>query len=250
MGLGAQELRLQLVNLDHLTNAQVQQDILATTRDTHTGDFSVDLLNDLTLATTRVAVATEEKDGAVGNLVKDAAAKSLGHGHGTAEPEIGLGLAHVAHLVNELVDPGRVGLQLGASAGKAVADDGIVHERLAKGLALHDVFKGGAERNTALANDTHADAHALVVEVGHDVGHAHALLADDVLDGNLDLVHVDKGGAGADLAADLEAAHLDTGVALEGHEEQRQAAGALVASADSHGGVVGPDTVGDPISRG
>lgn len=90
-----------------------------------------------------------------------------------------------------------------------------------------------------------------MVEVRHDVLHAHALLADEIVAGNDDVIEGDECGSCGDLAGGFEASKGDAGgVEERDHDEgQTRGAGGGAAGADGHAGAVGPDGVGDPLFR-
>lgn len=154
-------------------------------------------------------------------------------------------MAELGHLVYDVLDPCVVALEDSTGLGEAMPDDGLVHKALAEGLALEAVLEGGAESDTRLAVDADSDGEALVVEVLHDVQHAHALCSDKVLGGDLDVVHIDVGGAAGFATTDVDAGHAYA-LDLEGDDHEGEASGAGAAGANGHGGVVGEDTVGDP----
>jgi hypothetical protein len=75
-----------------------------------------------------------------------------------------------------------------------------------------------------------------------------SLGTDEVLDGDLDIVHVDVSGTGGLATTDVDAGHVDTLGVLKRNYKEGETTGAGAASADGHGGVVGEDTVGDPLA--
>lgn len=85
-----------------------------------------------------------------------------------------------------------------------------------------------------------------MVEVGHDDLEALVLLADQVLNGDLDVLEGDVGSSrGPDTLAVHAASGDATGLAF--NEQNTESIHAGLAGADGHGEVVGPDTVGDPL---
>jgi hypothetical protein len=75
-----------------------------------------------------------------------------------------------------------------------------------------------------------------------------SLGTDKVLDGDLDVVQIDVSGTGGLATTDVDAGHVDTLGVLKRNDKKGEATGAGAASADGHGGVVGEDTVGDPLT--
>ena len=94
--------------------------------------------------------------------------------------------------------------------GEFHADDGVVDEFLAEGLALVCVLHGFFVADTREAQALDDDADALVVEVGHDDLEPLVLLADQVLDWDLDVFEGDVGGAAGPDTLAVHAAGADT----------------------------------------
>ena len=187
-GRRSQSCRLGFVYLDQLPHPEIQQDILRASWDPGAGDLAVDHLSERALAAAGVPIAAEQQHGGVGALFEDDASLGLEHGREAAQLAVRVLLGHARHLVGELLDPSPLALEQGARLGEAVPHDGLVHQRLPEGLALHHVFEGGREGDARRPRYAHGDGQALVVEIGHDVSHAHTLLADEVGDGHLDVV--------------------------------------------------------------
>ena len=130
--------------------------------------------------------------------------------------------------------------------GELGADDRVVDEALAEGLALEGVLHGLLDADAGEAHALDDDAPALVVEVVHDALKALVLDADNVLHGNLDVLKRHVGCAAGPHTAALHLLALDArGRAV--HEQERDAAHAGAAGANGHCKVVGEDAVGDPL---
>lgn len=218
-----------------------------TPRDARAHDIAVDALHQLALPRARVPIPAKQQQRILRAHGDDHARLGLDQRRQAAELAVRVRLAQVAHLVAKRLDPGPQALELRAGAREAVAHHGLLHQRLAERLALEHVGEGGGERGARLRRDAHRDRQPLMVEVGHDVAHAVALLADEVVDGHAHRVELDVRGAARLGALDGDLAHADARVALEGDEQHGEASGAGPAGADGHGGVVGPDAVGDPL---
>lgn len=129
---------------------------------------------------------------------------------------------------------------------KLETDDGVVDEALAKGLALVSILHRLLVADAGETDTLDDDANALVVEVGHDDLEALVLLADQVLDGDLDVL---EGNVGGTAAPHTLAVHLAGGDATSAalNEKHGDAVHAGTAGANGGGEVVAPDTVGDPL---
>lgn len=203
-------------------------------------------LRNLPLPRRGIPVPTKQQHRALRALMQHHARLGLRQRREAAQLAVRILPLQMAQLVQDLLDPRPHGLELCAGLGQPVPHNGLVHQRLPEGFALQAVLEGGGEADARLARDADGDGEPLVVEVGHDVAHTLALAADEVLDRDLDVVQLDEGRPARDLAGYLEPAHRDAGVALEGHDEEGETSRAGAAGADGHGGVVGPDAVGDP----
>ena len=130
--------------------------------------------------------------------------------------------------------------------GELEADHRVLDKLLAESAALVGVLDRLLVAHAREAQALDDDADALVVEVGHDDPEALVLLADQVLDGHLDVLKGDVGGAGGPDALAVHAAGGHAGeVTLD--EKQRNAVHAGAAGAHGSSKVVGPDAVGDPL---
>ena len=137
------------------------------------------------------------------------------------------------------------GLDLASHVGEFHADDRVVDEAFPKRLALVSVFHGLLVADAGEAEALDDDADALVVEIGHDDFEALVLLAEEVLDGDLDVFEGDVGrSAGPDTLA-VHPPGADAFGALD--EEGGDAVHARPACSDGGGEVVAPDAVGDPF---
>ena len=228
-----------------LPYAQVKHDLLATTGDGIRPDIPVQPLDLAALAAAGVAEAAKDLTGLAGAELHGGGGLGLETRDGAAQPQHGLGLAHLLALVDDVLEPVVRGLDLARHVRQLEADDGVLDELLAKGAALVGVLDGLLEADAREAQALDDDADALVVEVGHDDTETLVLLAQQVLDGHLDVLKGDVGGsAGPDTLA-VHAAGADTLRALD--QEKTHAVHALATRPHGSGEVVGPDTVGDPL---
>lgn len=117
----------------------------------------------------------------------------------------------------------------------------LINETLAKDDALVRPLQALLNDEALRGEGAAGHDPALVVEVAEDDVDALVLLAKEVLDGHLDVVKGDVGGAGGGGVGRLDGLGLDAGAALN----QQHAEG--LAGADADDEVVAEDTVGDPL---
>ena len=139
------------------------------------------------------------------------------------------------------LEPRLVSLAKGNHLGELLANDGLVDQTLAKDKTLVSPLERLLDNEAHVADGGAGHHPALVVEVGQDDIDALVLLAEQVLDGNLDVVKGDVGGAGRRRVRGLDRLGLDALAALD--EEHRQ----TLLGLDAGDKVVGEDTVGDPL---
>ena len=90
-----------------------------------------------------------------------------------------------------------------------LADDRLVYQALAEDLALVRPLQTLLDDDAALRDGGAGHGPALVVEVAEDDVDALVLLAEQVLDGDLDVVEGDVGGAGGGGVGGLDGLGLD-----------------------------------------
>lgn len=81
----------------------------------------------------------------------------------------------------------------------------------------------------------------------HDISHALALLTDQVLHRDLDVVQFDICGARGNLTLYLQPPHCHARIALERAHDHTEALCARPTRPHGHGCIVGPEAVGDPL---
>ena len=137
------------------------------------------------------------------------------------------------------------GLDLASHVCEFHADDRVVDEAFPKRLALVRIFHRLLVADAGEAEALDDDADALVVEVGHDDFEPLVLLAEEILDGDLDVFERDVGrSAGTDALA-VHPPGADAFGALD--KEGGDAVHARAAGSDGGGEVIAPDAVGDPF---
>lgn len=229
-----------------LSDTQIQHNLLRATRNSVRAHIPVQALDTAALAAARVRQATKDLRGFAGAELEGGGGLSLEAGDGAAELEHGLHLVHALALEDEVLEPVVAGLDLAGHVGQLQPDDRVIDQLLAEGAALVRVLDAVLVTHAREAQALDDDADALVVEVGHDDLEALVLLADQVLDGHLDVLEGDVGGAAAPHTLAVHAAGADAAhIALD--EQHRDTIHALLTGADGGGEVVAPDTVGDPL---
>lgn len=136
-------------------------------------------------------------------------------------------------LVRDLLEPRPVRLNVACHGRELVCDDLVGDERLAEGVAGGGVGEGVGETGArfAVAGDGHDEA--LFVEVLHDDGEAGVFGADEVRDGDVDVVELDEAGAAGFLAAVGDAA---VGEALGGGWDDEHGDAGCAGAAGADGG--------------
>lgn len=218
-------------------------------RDPDAVHFSPHPLGNLSLASPGKAIATVQQHANISALFEHDTRMSLRSCSQSTQLHVSLLFPHLRHLIHELLDPRPVALEQSPALRESMAHHRLIHERLAKRFTLQAVVEDRAESHARLPARADGDGQTLVVEVGHDVAHALALFADQILDWHFDVVELNESRPSADLPRDFETAHGDAWVAFKRHDEHRETARAGTAGSDGHGGVVGPDAVGDPLLR-
>ena len=89
----------------------------------------------------------------------------------------------------------------------------------------------------------------LVVEVRHHVPHPHALLPDEILDGDFHIIELDERRPRAEIPTHLQSPHAHSRVPLQRDLQHAQPAGPRPTSPYRHGRIVAPDAVRDPLLR-
>lgn len=235
-----------LGNPHTLPDAEVKHNLLGTARDSISPHITVQPLDLSTLPTARVGQAAENLRRLTGAELKRDGSLSLETGNGAAETKHSLSIAHLLTLVNHILQPVVRRLDLPRHVRQLEPDDGVLNQLLAKRPPLVGVLDRLLVADAGEAEALDDDADALVVEVGHDDAEALVLLADEVLDGDLDVLERDVGRARRPDALAVHPAGGDTAeVTLDEQEGNTVHAGA--AGADGDGEVVAPDTVGDPL---
>lgn len=156
-----------LVNPQSLSDAQIQHDLLATTRNSISSNITVKSLDFGTLST--AAVTQPAKDLACFPRTELKRSRSLGlqTGDGTAKLQHSFGFLHDVALVDEILHPIIRGFDLAGHMCKLETNDGVVDQFLAEGAAFVGVFDRFFVANTREANALDDDADPLMIEVCH-----------------------------------------------------------------------------------
>ena len=143
--------------------------------------------------------------------------------------------------IRDGLEPRLVRLAQGNHLGQLQADHGLVDQALLEDEALVRPLERLLDHEAHVADRRARHGPPLVVEVAQDHVDTLVLLAQQVLDGHLDVVKGDVGRAGRRGVRGLDGLGLDTLAALD--EEHAQA----LAGVDADDEVVGEDAVGDPL---
>lgn len=273
-----QRFGLGLVILDELPDREIEHHILGSAGDAGRGDVSVDTcspsrfpvstdrsprsqeekkkkgsfrktptFSNLPPPRCRKPITTKQQNRTPRTLIQHPPRLRLRQRRQPPQLPIRLHLPQPRHLKHKLLDPRALTLQQRPRGRKPMPHDRLLHERFPKRLAVEAVRESGSEGDAGLAGGADGDAEAFVVEVGHDVCHAAAFVADEVFGGDAHVVEGDEGGSGCLPAGGFDLAHRDAWMVEEGHDEEGEAGGAGAGGADGHGGVGGPDAISDPF---
>lgn len=234
------------VHAQTLAHAEIQHDLFTSTGDSIGTDITVQSLDLSTLTTAAVTQTTEDLTGLAGTELEGLGGLGLEAGDGTTQLEHSLGLLHALALEDDVLEPVVGGFDLAGHVSELHADDRVVDQALPEGLALVGVLHGFLVADTGEAAALDDDSDALVVEVGHNDLEATVLLANQILDGNLDILEGHIGGSTAENALAVHAAGANTASrALD--QKDTETVHAVLAGANSSGEVIGPDTICDPL---
>lgn len=143
--------------------------------------------------------------------------------------------------IRDSLKPRLVSLAQRNHLGQLLANDRLINQPLAKDQTLMGPLEGLLNDETHVPDGGARHHPALVVEVGQDDIDALVLLAEQVLDGDLDVVEGDVRGTGGRGVGSLDGLGLDTLAALD--DEHRKA----LVGLDARDEVIREDTVGDPL---
>ena len=228
-----------------LPNTQIQHNLLGATRDGIGPHIPIQPLDLRPLPTPTIRQAAKDLAGLPGTEFKGDGRLGLQAGNRTAELQHRFGLMHDLALIDQVLEPVIRGLDLAGHVRELEADDGVIDEFLAEGLALVRVLDALLVADAGEADALDDDADALVVEVRHDDLEALVFLAEEVLHGDLDVL---EGHVRGPARPDALAVHLPRADALGALDQQGgDAVHPRSARADCRGEVVAPDAVGDPF---
>lgn len=89
------------------------------------------------------------------------------------------------------------------------------------GMGMGERLRTCAQSYSGLSCTADGDGEAFVVEVCHDIFHAHAFFADQIVCWHDYIVEFDVGGSGTDLSTDFETSHTHTFMSFQWHYHQR-----------------------------
>lgn len=163
--------------------------------------------------------------------------------NGTTKVPRSLSIAHVAHLIRDGFQPGLRRLDKRDHLGQFLSDDGLVDKGFAEDDSLvrplETLFNDGA----APAGDAAGHRPALVIEIAHDHDEALVFFAEQIFDGDLDVVELDKGRSCSGGVGGFDPLGLN--VIVAGDEDD----GVSLVSPASCNEVIRPHAVGYPFLR-
>lgn len=231
-----------------LTNAQVGENLLATTKDGVELVGSLELLDKGTHARLGQTSTTEEVDGSVCHAARDASAPALEESNLTGEELCLVLVVHLGHLEGHVLQPRLGRLALGDDSSELGSDNGLTDQGLAKGLPLVGPHHQLGADSTRGADGRAAHDPSLVVEVGQNDGDTSTFLSDEVLGWHLGLIVHDVRGTSSGAVRSLDLLRLDTATASWDTQNGKAFLLAVVAqNLDGRGEVVGKHTVCDPL---
>lgn len=234
------------MDLESLSHSEIKHNLLGSTGNGVSSHLSVESLNLTSETTSGVRQTTKDLRSLSGTELEGLGGLGLAAGNSTTKSDHGLLLVEHLALEDQVLEPGVSGLNSNGHVGELGSDDGVLNQRLAKGLSLVGVLAGLLVTDSRSSVGLDDDADSLVVKVGHDDLEALVLLAEEVLHGDLDVLHGNPGGAGRQHTLSVHSSGLEAlHASLEEKDGDTVHAGA--ASSDGNGEVVSPDTVGDPL---
>ena len=245
------QIRLQLhpqhlVHPQRLSYTQVQHDLFAPAGNCISSHISIKPFNLGALSSPRITQASKDLASLPSTEFKGRRRLRLQSSNRATKLQHRFRLIHALALEHHVLEPVIRRLNLAGHVGKLEANDGVLDELLAERAPLVSVLDRLLVAHAGEAETLDNDADALVVEIGHDDAEPLVFLADEVLDGDLDVFEGDVGGAGG---PDALAVYFAGGDAAEAalDEEERDAVHAFAAGADRGGEVLAPDAIGDPF---
>lgn len=237
-----------LVDLEGLSHGQIQHNLLGSTGDGVGSDLSVQSLNLTSETASGVGKTTKDLGSLSGTQLEGLGGLGLATSNGTTKSKHGLLLGEHLALEDQVLEPGVGGLDSNGHVGELGSDDGVLNQRLAESLSLVGVLAGLLVANSRSSVCLDDDTNSLVVEVGHDDLETLVLLAEQVLHGDLDILHGDPGRAGRQHTLSVHSSGLKTlHASLEQQNRDTVHARAGATGSDGNSEVVSPDTVGDPL---
>lgn len=236
------------MHLEGLSHGQVQHDLLGSTGDGVGSDLSVKSLDLSSETASGVGQTAKDLRSLSGTQLEGLGGLGLAAGNGTSKSEHGLLLVEHLALEDQVLEPGVGGLDSDGHVSELGSDNRVLDQGLAEGLSLVGVLAGLLVTDSRSSVGLDDDSNSLVVEVGHDDLETLVLLAEQVLNGDLDVLHGDPGRSGRKHTLSVHSSGLKTlHASLEEQNGDTVHAGAGAAGSDGNGEVVGPDTVGDPL---
>mmetsp|Transcript_46149 Transcript_46149/g.73338 ORF Transcript_46149/g.73338 Transcript_46149/m.73338 type:complete len:436 (-) Transcript_46149:82-1389(-) len=228
-----------------LANGQIQQNLLASTRDGIGAHVPVEPLCLLSQAGSSVGVASKDLARLTGAVLKDLGRMSLHQRDGAAEGGHGLVLGHLAELKGQVLQPVVDSLDLPSHLRELPADHWMLNEFLPKSGSLVRKFPRIFDQASTESACLHHEPPALVVEILHDNTKALILLANEVFRRHLNRIKFHIGGATWPNTLAVHPLRCDPGALLQ--KKHGDSTHAWATSAHGTSKVVGEDAICDPF---
>ena len=180
--------------LHGLSNTQICQYLFGTAQDGVKLVRAVELLHHAAHSCLCDASSTKDVDGIIGDIVCTPSRVGLQQTNRATQQLRLSRIVHVIHLVGDGLQPGLTGFGQRDHFGNL-----LTYDRLGdQGLAKHDTLMCPFE--ALLHNGTHPSNHGaghgptFMVEVAHDDDESIVFFAQEVVDGNFDVVELDEAG--------------------------------------------------------
>ncbi|KAI3485048.1 hypothetical protein L1887_51721 [Cichorium endivia] len=249
---GDSELALGADELELLAHAQVDHHVLASAGHgerykSHHEQGGEDALDAFAGAALGEAHASEQMHRLAHHLLEHDTGVRLEQRTRAAGEQVRLRNRHVELLEDDALRPGLQRLHLARHVADFVAHHRLLDQHLAEHLSSSCVRNRILHTHPSVAQGCVGDRHALVIEVKEDQLEAFSFLADEVLDGDLDVVELDDGRARSSAGKHLHLFGGDAGSTRDHKQRNAARLARLAGRANGSGEPVRVDSIGDPL---
>lgn len=234
------------MNTKTLSHTQIQHDFFTATGNGVCANITVKSLDLSTLTATAVTQSTKDLTSLASTELKALRGLSLQAGDRTTELKHRLRLFHALTLEDHIFEPVVRGFDLSRHVRKFHSDHGVVDQTLAEGLTLVRVLHGFFVADAREARTLNDNTDALVVEVRHDNLESLVFFADQVLNGDFDVLECNICCAGGPDALAVHFAGADA-ASLALNEQHTETVHAIRTGPHGSREVIRVDTVRDPL---